>query len=116
MPEGNMTPDECIHTRPAERLSQHRPFFTSSASLPRDPTRPPAAKHVDQKEFPELEKSCYIGVGGIKGSNDAPKTTTQGEPAFLRPVDTQAVPRLKEGTTKTVTTTTAMCLSQVSAE
>ncbi len=47
MPEGNVTPDECIRARPAERLSKHRPFFTISASLPQDPTCPPAATHVD---------------------------------------------------------------------
>ncbi len=36
-----------------------------------------------------------------------PKATTQGEPAFVRPVDGQAAPRLKEGTPGPVTTTTA---------
>ncbi len=28
-----------------------------SASLPQDPIRPPAAGHVDEKEFPALEES-----------------------------------------------------------
>ncbi len=107
MPEGDVTPDGCIRARPAEHLSQHRPFFTISATMPRDPTRPSAAAHVDQKEFPDLEQSPYMGVGGIKGSNEAPKATTQGEPAFLRPIDGKAAPRLREGTTETVTTTTA---------
>ncbi len=49
-----------------------------------------------------------MGVGGIKGSNNASKATTQGEPAFLRPVDSQAAPRPKEGTIETITTATAM--------
>ncbi len=48
-----------------------------------------------------------MGIGGIKGSNDAPKATTDGEPAFIRPVNGQAVPRLKEGPTGTVTTAPA---------
>ncbi len=107
MLEGDVTPDECIRFRPAECISKHRPFLTVGATLPRDPVRPPAAGHVDQQEFPELEKSPYMGIGGIKGSNEAPKATTQGEPAFLRPVDGQAAPRLKEGTPGIVTTTTA---------
>ncbi len=102
-----MTPDGCIRTRPVERLSKHRPFFTISASLPRDPVRLPAAEHVDEKEFPALEDSPYMGVGGIRGSNETPKATTEGEPAFLRPADGQAAPRLKEGSTGTVTTATA---------
>ena len=108
MPDGDVTPDGCIHARPAERLSKHRPFLTVGASLPRDPVHPPAAEHVDQKEFPALEQSPYMGIGGIKGYNEVPKATTQGEPAFLRPVDGQAAPRPKEGTLGIVTTTTAM--------
>ncbi len=107
MPEGDVTPDECTRARPEERLSKHRPFFTISATLPRNPVCLPAAEHVDQKEFPALEKSPYVGIGGIKGSNEALKATTQGEPAFLRPIDGQAAPRLKEATTGAVTTVTA---------
>ncbi len=107
MPGGDVTPDESIRARPAERLSQHRPFFTVSATLPRNPTRPPPAAHVDQKEFLDLEQSLYVGIGGIKVSNEAPKATTRGEPACLRPIDGQAAPRPKEGTTETVTTVTA---------
>ena len=75
--------------------------------MPQDPVHPPAAEHVDQKEFPALAQSPYVGIGGIKGSNEAPKATTQGEPAFLRPVDGQAAPRPKEGAPGTITTTTA---------
>ncbi len=101
MPEGDVTPDGCIRACPVERLSKHRPFFTISASLSQDPVHLPAAEHVDEKESP------YMGVGGIKGSNEAPKATTDGEPAFLRPADGQAAPRLKEGPTGTVTTATA---------
>ncbi len=51
MPEGDVTPNGCIRARPVERISRHRPFFTVSATLPRDPTRPPPAAHVDPKEF-----------------------------------------------------------------
>ncbi len=107
MPDGDVTPDGCVHARPAERLSKHRLFLTVGATLPRDPVHLAAAKHVDQKEFPELEHSAYMGIGGIKGSNEVPKATIQSEPAFLRPVDGQAEPRPKEGTPGTVTTTTA---------
>ncbi len=56
-----------------------------------------------------------MGVGGIKGSNDAPKATTLCEPAFLRPIDGQAVPRLREATTATVTTTTTTAMPTTSA-
>ncbi len=107
MPEGDVTPDGCIQARPAECLRKHRPFFTIGASLPRNPMCPPAAEHVDQKEFPALEKSPNIGIGGIKGSNKAPKATTEGEPAFVRLVDGQAAPRPKEGTPGPVTTAPA---------
>ncbi len=107
MLEGDVTPNGCIRTRPAERISRHRPFFTVSATLPRDPTHPPPAAHVDPKEFPELELSPNTGIGGIQGSNDAPKATTRGEPAFVRPVDGQGAPRPKDGVTETVTTATA---------
>ncbi len=65
MPDGDVIPDDCICARPAERPSKHRPFLTVGATLPRDPMHPPAARHVDQKEFPELEKSPYIGIGGL---------------------------------------------------
>ncbi len=108
MPEGDVTPDGCIRARPAERISKHRPFFTVGATLPRDPTRPPPAAHVDTKEFPDLEQSPYHGIGGIQGSNDAPKATTRGEPAFVRLVDGQGAPRPKDGVTGTITTTPAM--------
>ncbi len=97
MPGGDVTPKDCIRARPVERLSKHRPFFTVSASLPRDPVCLPAAGHVDEKEFPALEESPYMGIGGIKGSNEAPRATTKNEPAFLRPIDGKAAPRLKEG-------------------
>ena len=107
MPEGDVTPDDCICARPAERLSKHRPFFTVSATLPRDPTRPPPAEHLDTKEFPDLEQSPNQGIGGILGSNEAPKATTQGKPAFVRPVDGQGAPRPKTGETGTVTTAPA---------
>ncbi len=107
MPDVDVTPAGCIRARPAERLSKHRPFLMVGASLPWDPTCPPAAEHVDPKEFPELERSPYRGIGGIKGSNEALQTTTQGEPAFLKPVDGQTVPRPKEGTSRPVTTTLA---------
>ncbi len=107
MPEGDVTPDGCIRARPAERISRHRPFFTVSATLPRDPTRPLPAAHVDPKEFPDLEQSPNTGIGGIQGSHDAPKATTRGEPAFVRPVDGQGAPRPKDGVTEAVTTATA---------
>ncbi len=107
MPEGDVTPDRCIRARPAERLSKHRPFFTVSATLPRDNTRPPPAAHLDTKEFPDLEQSPNQGIGGIQGSNDAPRATTRGEPAFVRPVDGQGAPRPKDGVTGAVTTATA---------
>ncbi len=68
MPSGDVTPEGCIHAHPEERLSQHRPFFTIGASLPRDPVRPPAAAHVDEKKFPELEQSPNQGIGGIRCS------------------------------------------------
>ena len=63
---------------------------------------------MDPKEFPDLEQSPNTGIGGIQGSNNAPKATTEGKPAFLRPADGQVPPRLKEGSTGTVTTATAM--------
>ncbi len=107
MPEGDATPDDCMRARPAERLSKHRPFFTVSATLPRDPTRPLPAAHLDQKEFPELEQSPYQGIGGIKGSNEAPQATTRGEPAFIRPVDGQGAPRPGPGVTGTIATAPA---------
>ncbi len=107
MLEGDVTPDGCIRARPAERISKHRPFFTVSATLPRDPTRPPPAVHLDTKEFPDLEKSPNQGIGGIQGSNDVPRATTRCELAFVRPVDGQGAPRPKDGVTGTVTTTPA---------
>ncbi len=108
MPEGDVTPDGCIHARPAEHLSKHRPFFTVSATLPWDPTRPPPVAHLDPKEFPDLEQSPNTGIGGIKGSNEAPRAITRGEPAFVRPVDGQGAPRPKDGVTGAITTATAM--------
>ena len=108
MPEGDVTPDDCICARPAERLSKHRPFFTVSATLPRDPTRPPHAAHLDPKAFLDLEQSPNQGIGGIQGTNDAPRATTRGELPFIRPVDGQGAPRPKEGETGTVTTAPAM--------
>ncbi len=107
MPEGDVTPDECIRAPRVKRMSKHRPFFTVSATLPRDPTRPPPAAHVDPKEFLDLEQSPNAGIGGIQGSSDAPKATTRGEPAFVRPVDGQGAPRSRDGVTGVVTTTTA---------
>ena len=106
MPEGDVTPDECIRAPRVKRMSKHRPFFTVSATLPRDPTRPPPAAHVDPKEFPDLEQSPNTGIGGIQGSNDASKATTRGEPAFRRPIDGQGAPQPGQGVTETVTTTT----------
>ncbi len=108
MSEGDITPEGCIRACPAERISKHRPFFTVSATLPRDPTRPPPAAHLDTKEFPDLEQSPNTGKGGIQGSNDAPKATPRGEPAFVRPVDSQGAPRPKDGVTRAVTTAAAM--------
>ncbi len=61
--------------------------MTVSATLPRDPVRPPASAHVDTQEFPDLEHSPNVGIGGIKGSKDAPQATTQGELAFRKPSD-----------------------------
>ncbi len=107
MPEGDVTPDRCIRVNPAERLSKHRPFFTVSATLPWDPTRPPPAAHLDPKEFPDLEQSPNQGIGGIQGSNAAPRATTRGEPAFVRPIDGQGAARPGPGVTGAVTTATA---------
>ncbi len=72
------------------------------------PVRPPAAEHVDPVEFPELERSPNEGIGGITGSNYAPKATTQGQPAFRKPVDGQAAPQPKEGAPGPTTTNLAM--------
>ncbi len=107
MPEGDATPNGCICARPAERISKHRPFFTVRATLPRPPNCPPPAAHVDPKEFPDLEQSPNTGIGGIQGSNNAPKATPRGELAFVRPVDGQGAPRSKDGVTGAVTTATA---------
>ncbi len=115
MPGEDVTPLGCIHARPAERLTKHRPFHTVGASLPLDPIRPPAAKHVDVKEFPELEQLPNMGVGGIKGSNKASQSTTQGEPAFRKQVDGLAAPRPKEETPGPTTTTTAMPTTSTAA-
>ncbi len=107
MSEGDITPEGCIRARPAERISKHRPFFTVSATLPRDPTRPPPAAHLDTKEFPDLEQSPNMGIGGLQGSTEAPKATPRGEPAFVRQVNGQGAPRPKDGVTGAVTTATA---------
>ncbi len=82
MPAGDVTPRDAICARPAEHVSKHETYMTVDAALPRDPKPPPPCAHVDTKEFPELEQSPNSGVGGIKGKKDAPKATTQGEPAF----------------------------------
>ena len=107
MPAVDVTPAGCIRARPVECLSKHRPFLTIGASLPRDPVRPPPAGHVDPLEFPELERSPNEGIGCITGSNEAPKATTQDQPAFRKPVDGQAAPRPKEGALRPASTTSA---------
>ncbi len=105
MPDVDVTPAGCIRMRPAERLSKHRPFLMVGASLPQNPVHPPAAKHVHTREFPELEHLPYVGIGSIKGSNEAPASHYLSEPAFHKPVDGQAAPRPKEWTSRPVTTT-----------
>ncbi len=107
MPDVDVTPAGCIRARPAEHLSKHRPFLTVGAFLPQNPVRPPAAEHVDPKEFPDLEQTPYVGIGGIKGSNEAPQATTQGEQAFVRLVDGKGALRPKEGAPGPATTATA---------
>ncbi len=65
MPDEDVTPRGCIRARPVERLSKHRPFHTVGPSRPLDPVRPPTDKHVEPKEFPELEHSPNTGIGGV---------------------------------------------------
>ncbi len=97
MPEGDVTPHGNIRAGPAERLSKHWPYMTVSASLPWDPVRPPASAHMDTQEFPDLEHSLNVGIGGLVDFKDAPQATTQGKTAFQKPTDGQGTPRLKEG-------------------
>ncbi len=92
MPGEDVTPSGRIRARPAERFSKHRPFHTVGAFLPQDPVQPPAAEHVDIREFPEFEHSPNLGIGGIKGSNETPQATTEGKPAFWKPIDGQGAP------------------------
>lgn len=97
MPEGDVTPPGAIHARPAERVSKHRPYMTVGASLTRDATLPPPSAHVDIREFPDLEESPYVGLGGITGTQDACQVTTQRELAFWKPADGQGAPVLNRG-------------------
>ena len=111
----DVTPSGCIHARPAERLSKHRLYHMVGVSLPQDPVRPPAAEHVDTKEFPDLEQSPNMEIGHIKGSNYTPQATTQGQPAFRRSVDGKGAPRPKEGSSEPVTTDTATPTTSMAA-
>ncbi len=86
MPEGDVTPADTIRARPAECFSRHRSYM----ALPKNPVRPAPSGHVDPKEFSEVDQSPYIGVGDIRGTKDALKVTTQGEPAVKKPMDGQA--------------------------
>ncbi len=105
MPSGDVTPGESPRARPAALVDGARPYNTVDASLPVNPAPVPVAPHVNKKEFPAMTPSPNVGVGGIKGTKDQPKATTQGVPAFTRPVDGKVPPRAATGGSKAATKT-----------
>ncbi len=68
MREDDITPPAAMPTCPVEHLGKHRPYMTVGVSMPLDPTRPTASAHVHTKEFPDLEQSPNVGVGGLVGT------------------------------------------------
>ncbi len=93
------------------QLKEHRPVKSVPPTRPLDPKVQPAAPHVDQVAFPALPPSSHDGIGGIPGTKDFPKGTTEGFQAFIRPDANTVVPRAIPGrtgappsTTTTVTT------------
>ncbi len=99
MPEGDVTPDECIRAHPAERLSVHRPFLMVGATLPRNPVCLPAAEHVDQKEFPALEPSPKCGHRGHNGFKRSPESHHQRPTGFSQADQWSGCSPTKRGST-----------------
>ena len=111
MPHGDVTPKGCRRTLTVAQLKEHRPVKSVPPTRPLDPKVQPAAPHVDQVAFPALPPSSHDGIGGIPGTKDFPKGTTEGFQAFIRPDANTVVPRAIPGrtgappsTTTTVTT------------
>ncbi len=103
MPSGDVTPETSPRARPAALVDGARPYNTVDTFLPVNPAPVPAAPHVNKKEFPAMAPSPYVGVGGIKGTKDQPKATTQGVPAFTRPADGKVPPRAVPSGSKAAT-------------
>ncbi len=103
MPSGDVTPETSPRARPSVLVDGARPYNTVDASLPVSPAPVPAAPHVDKKEFPAMAPSPNLGIGGIKGTRDQPKATTDGVPAFTHPVDRKVPPRAVPSGSKTAT-------------
>ncbi len=111
MPRGDVTPEGCRRTLTVAQLQEHRPVKSVPPSRPLDPKVKPAAPHVDQAAFPALPPSTHDGIGGIPGTKDFQKGTTEGFQAFIRPDKNTVLPWAVPGrtgappsTTTTVTT------------
>ncbi len=66
---------------------------------------PPSAPHLDPKEYLVIPPSPNTGIGGIPGSKDFLKSTTDGFQDFRKPVDGTVAPR--SAAAKTAATPTA---------
>ncbi len=81
MSRGDVTPNGCLRTLTVEQLNEQRPVHSVLLKRPLNPTTPPAAPHVNPKEFPELPSS-HEGIGGILGTKDFSAQYHQGVRGF----------------------------------
>ncbi len=107
MPWGDVTPEGCRRTLTVAQLSEHRPVKSVPPSQPLHLPVTPAAPHVDKSAFPALPSSSRDGIGGIPGSKDFPKGTTEGfQAALKKPDEDTVVPRAASGRTSVPPSTT----------
>ena len=103
------------------QLSEHRPVKSVPPTRPLDPKVKPAAPHVDQAAFRALPPSTHEGIGGIPGSRDFSRGTTEGFGAFLKPDKNTVVPQAVPSSTSvpptstTTATTSSPAVSQTVA-